>query len=817
MGETIDTSIEKEMQTSYIDYAMSVIVGRALPDARDGLKPAQRRILYAMYRLGNLHSSATKKSARIVGEVIGKYHPHGDVAVYETMVRMAQDFTLNHTLVEGQGNMGSIDGDPPAAQRYTEVRLAKLAEEMLQDLDKESVHFIPNFDNTEEEPVVLPSKFPNALVNGSSGIAVGVATNILPHNLAEICDAVSAYVDKPEIKIEELLRIIKGPDFPTGGKAFYSKSLYDSYMSGRGSVILRGKIDFEPGKSRDSLIITEIPYTVNKASLTESIAMLARDKKINGIMDIRDESGRDGMRVVIEIKKDVNSEYVINSLYKHTQMQVTLPAINIAVIGNRLLTLNIRNFIKIFVEHRFEVITNRTKYDLKVAEDRKHIVEGLIIALENIEEVIELIKKSRDSREAKDGLISKYGLSEKQTAAILDMKLSKLTNLEINSIRTEFEDLKSKISGYEELLGSPAKIYQVIKEESAYIKEKYGRPRRTEMLQETESDGIGMEDLINDEDTMIILTNSNYAKRTDPKLYHQQERGGKGVIAINLKESDMVKQMLQCRTKDLLILFTDRGRAYWCKAYSLPEGDRYSPGKPLVNVLEGLGQEKVEKILKASDIENRFIVFLTKNGLIKRVRGAKFMNQRSTGVKAIPLNESDSISDICVSDGKSEIFISTKKGKSIRFLETDVRPMSRAAHGVRGIRLKKGDSAVSIVAAASASDDMILSVSSDGYGKVTELGRYRLQRRGGSGVLNMKLKSANSQVVKSVKAGPESVATLLSSDGISIQFSIKSVRVTGRAASGVRLMRLTSPATVVDVQCSDTPISNEAPQNQEPI
>ena len=802
MGEIIETSIEKEMQTSYIDYAMSVIVGRALPDARDGLKPVQRRILYAMYKLGNLHSNPTKKSARIVGEVIGKYHPHGDAAVYETMVRMAQDFSMNHTLVEGQGNMGSIDGDPPAAQRYTEVRLAKLAEEMLQDIEKEAVTFIPNFDNTEEEPLVLPSKFPNALVNGSSGIAVGVATNILPHNLSEVCDAVSAYIDKPDITTEELAKIIKGPDFPTGGKIFYSSSLFDSYKTGRGSVTVRGSVDQEEAKIHTNIIIKEIPFTVNKALLTESIAMLVRDKKISGITDVRDESGKEGMRLVVEAKKDANAEYIINTLYKHTQLQATLPAINIAVIGNRLLTLNLRNFIKIFVDHRFEVITNRTKHDLRIAEDRKHIVEGLIIALDKIEEIVELIKKSSDPKQAKESMIDKYGLSEKQSAAILDMKLSRLTGLEMNSIKSEYEDLKAKISNYNGILSDNKLLYGIIKEETEYIKSKYGRPRRTEILQETGPNDIGIEDLINDEDTTIILTNSNYVKRTDPKLYKQQGRGGKGVIAINLKESDAVKQMLNCRTKDLLILFTSNGRAYWCKAYSIPSGDRYFQGKPIVNVVENLGDERVERIVRAIDIDGKFIAFLTKKGLIKKVRGTKFLKPRSTGVKAIPLNEADQIADICISDGNSEIFISTKSGKSIRFKETDIRPMSRAAHGIRGIRLKKGDTAVSLVS-ASPPNDMVLSVSNDGYGKLTELTKYRLQKRGGSGVLNMKLKSQASFVVKSVKASMESIASFLSSDGISIQFDVKSIRITGRAASGVRLMRLSEGASVVDVQCRD--------------
>ena len=798
MPENIDSPIEKEMQSSYLDYAMSVIVGRALPDARDGLKPALRRILWAMYKMGNTHDQPTKKSARIVGETIGKYHPHGDIAAYETLVRMAQDFSMNHTLVQGQGNMGSIDGDPAAAQRYTEVRLNKLAEEMLQDLDKKAVPFVPNFDNTEEEPVILPAKVPNLLINGSTGIAVGVATNILQHNLREVCAAVIAYVDNPNMTPQDFLQYIKGPDFATGGIVFWNGALMSSYLGGRGTCIIRGNVEKEESKSKTSLVIKEIPYTVNKSTLVEKIAELVKDKLIQGISDLRDESGKEGIRVVIDLKKDGNADQILNTLYKHTPLQISLPAINIAVVGNSLVTLNIKQFIKIFVDHRVEVIRARTKFDLEVASDRLHIVEGLLIAIASINEVISLIKKSADTKEAKQNLTSQYKLSEKQAAAILDMKLSKLTNLESGSLKSEKDDLATKITNYKEILASEQKVFQIIKDETKEISDKYGRDRRTTIEQNGESIEIENEDLITDEDVTVILTKNNYLKRLPTNVYRSQGRGGKGIIAIELREGDFVKQIVSCMTKDYLLMITNKGRAYWMKAYQVPEESRYSHGKAAVNLVQLAEGETVEKIVDTRAFEKSFLTFLTRKGKIKRVEAEHFSRPRANGILACPLDEGDSIADICISDGKSQLFIATKKGKALRFDENDVRAMGRNAHGVRGIRISADDQVVNVL--PTKETDLIATISENGFGKVTELTEYRLQHRGGKGVINLRVKDKNGFVVKSVKVAANESILLINSKGLSIQFPVNEIRQTGRGASGVRLMKVEAGAKVVDAQ-----------------
>ena len=798
MPEIIETQIEKEMQSSYIDYAMSVIVGRALPDARDGLKPVQRRILYAMYKLNNVHSQQTKKSARIVGEVMGKYHPHGDMAIYDALVRMAQPFTMKHTLVSGQGNMGSIDGDPPAAQRYTEVKLSKIAEEMLNDLEKESVAFTQNFDNTEVEPVVLPAKLPNLLLNGSSGIAVGVATNILPHNINEVCDAIAAFVDNRDIKPEELMSYIKGPDFPTGGIVFYNNQLYSSYMTGRGSVTIRGKTEIEETKTRKSIVIIEIPYNVNKAVLAETIGRLIRDKIIQGIADIRDESSKDDIRLVLDLKKDVSVDYILNLLYKHTQLQITSPVMNIAVLNNALLTMNIRQFIKVFVDHRFDVITKRTIYDLNVAKDRMHIVKGLVIAMENIDEVVSLIKSSQDTKDARSALMEKYKLSEKQASAILDMKLSRLTSLEVSSLKAEEKNLEIKIEELTSILADNLKVYHIIKEETLHIKNTYGIERKTKIEVSELPPTIENEDLIEDMDITILLTNNNYLKRMNMKSYKVQDRGGRGVKAIELKEGDFAKQTLYCKNKDTLMVFSNLGRAYWIKAYMVPEGDRYSSGKAAINLIKMRDGEHIERVINTKEFIGKFITFVTSKGVIKRVRGEKFAKPRSNGINAIPLRDGDALADVCISNGESQIFLSTKNGKSIRFNESDIRLMSRMAHGIRGIRLKDNDSVVNIISVSE--KDYVMSITEKGYGKITELDKYRLQYRGGGGVLNIKISDKTGMVVKSLKVSENDTALLISSNGISIQFPVSSVRKTGRAASGVRIMRLEAKNSVVDAQ-----------------
>ncbi|MCL4389642.1 DNA gyrase subunit A [Candidatus Marsarchaeota archaeon] len=799
MAEEIQEAlIEKEMQSSYLDYAMSVIIGRALPDARDGLKPAQRRTLYAMHRLGNTHDQPTKKSARIVGAVIGLYHPHGDLAAYETLVRMAQDFSMNYTLVEGQGNFGSIDGDPPAASRYTEVRLNKLAEEMLADLDKDSVPFVPNFDNTEKEPLVLPAKVPNLLINGASGIAVGVATNMLQHNFGEVCDAIIAYLKNPQITLEEILQYIKGPDFATGGTVFYDELLKASYIGGRGACTIRGKATIENEKGKTSIIINEIPYTVNKAQLVQKIADLVRNKQIQGISDLRDESNKDGIRVFIELKKDANPDTTLNSLYKHTQLQISIPVINNAVMNNSLITFNIKQLIKAFVDHRIDVVKNRTKYDLNVASERLHIVEGLVVAIKDINGIVALIKGSADTKEARSSLIEKYAISEKQANAILDMRLSKLTTLESGALETEKASLSTSIKNFNEILGDDSKVVEIIKSETEEMKEKYARPRRTQIETNYKIVDIENEDIIVDKETTIILTSKGYMKRMPASVYKSQGRGGKGVKAIELHEDDFVKQIAYCMSKDYLLLLTNKGRAYWLKAYQVPEEGRYSLGKALVNLVRLSEGEKVGKVVNTRIFKDSFLTIITKKGKIKKVRAEKFSKPRASGIIAMPLEQGDLVSDACISDGKSNIFIATKFGKGLRFNENDIRPMGRTAHGVRGIRLSGEDEVVNILQASES--DFIATITINGYGKVTKLDEYRLQKRGGKGVINLKANEKTGKVVKSLKVSQDGSILLINSKGMSIQFPVSEIRVTSRSASGVRLMKVGAGTYVVDAQ-----------------
>ncbi len=694
--------------------------------------------------------------------------------------------------------MGSIDGDPPAAQRYTEVRLNRFAEEMLTDIEKKAVPFVPNFDNTEEEPLILPAKVPHLLINGASGIAVGVATNIMQHNLREVCDAVVAYVDKPEITPQELLQYIKGPDFPTGGTVFYSNMLVSSYLNGRGSCTIRGKTVIEEQKNRNTIIIKEIPYNVNKATLVQKIAELVKDKKIQGISDLRDESGKEGIRIVIELRKDSNPEAVLNTLYKHTQLQVTIPVMNIAVIKNSLVTLNLKQFIKVFIDHRVEVIKARTKYDLDVASDRLHIVEGLLIAIANINEVIGTIKKSSDTKEARSNLIKAYSITEKQANAILDMKLSKLTSLESTSLEGEKADLAGSIKNLKEILENEGRVFQIIKEETKEIKEKYGRERRTVIESNTGIEEIENEDLIVDAETTVILTKNSYMKRMPTSVYKTQGRGGRGVIAIGLREGDFVKQITSCKAKDYLLVLTNKGRAYWLIAYQVPETNRYSVGKPAVNLVKLTDNETVEKIVNTRAFAENFLTFITKKGTIKRVKAESFSKPRASGIIAVPINQGDSLADVCISDGSSNIFIATRKGKALRFNEKDIRSMGRNAHGVRGIRLSLGDEVVNLLQAKES--NLIATITENGFGKATKLDEYRLQRRGGKGVINLKVKDKTGPVVKSLKSSESSEILLINSKGLSIQFPVSAIRVTGRSASGVRLMRVDRGVTVVDAQ-----------------
>ncbi len=798
--EHIEIPIESEMQSSYIDYAMSVIVGRALPDARDGLKPAQRRILYAMYILKNTHEQPTKKSARIVGEVLGKFHPHGDMAVYETLIRMAQDFSFNYTLVEGQGNMGSVDGDPPAAQRYTEVRMHKIAEEMLEDIEKNSVKFVQNFDNTEEEPLVLPSKIPNLLINGSAGIAVGVATNILPHNLSEVCDAICAYIDNREITPQGIMEHIKGPDFPTGGSCFMDPNLMRSYLTGRGSVTIRGEVNAEQDKEKSwSIIITEIPYNVNKSVLVEKIADLIRNKVITGVNALRDESNKSGIRIVLGLKRDANQELITNLLYTHTNLQVTIPVMNIAVIGNRLLTMNVKDFIKVFVEHRMEVIKNRTGYDLQKARDRMHILEGLGVAIDNIENIVQLIKGSPDAKSAREGLATNYKLSEKQADAILEMQLRRLTSLEEGTIRKEMDLLKREISKDETILSDEKHIYKIIRDESEYVKKNYGRKRRTRINTNIESMNIDNEDLIKDEESVIIWTKDGYVKRLAAASYKEQGRGGRGVGSVELKEGDYVSGIVPCMSKDYLLVVTDRRKVYWLKAYMVPPSGRYGAGKAIVNLIGIESGEHVISIFRTREFDERFVVFVTKYGKIKKVRGSVFSKPRSKGIKVLPEMDDDMLAGISITRDNSEFFIATRQGKGIRFSSSNIRSMGKMALGVRGIRLAKGDYVVGAVG-FDVEKQLVLTITENGYGKCTPISDYRMQKRGGSGVLNLKVNRKTGEVVKVLPCKADEKLLIVNSKGVSIEISVNSIRKTGRNASGVRLVSLDEGTKVVDAK-----------------
>lgn len=732
------------------------------------------------------------------------------IAERQDVYDLSIDSLHNFALSAGIFVHNSIDGDPPAAQRYTEVRLSRLAEEMLQDLEKESVTFVPNFDNVEEEPILLPSKVPNLLVNGASGIAVGVATNILPHNLSEICDAVTAYIKNHEITSEELLQYVQGPDFPTGGNVFYNNALVSSYLTGRGSVIIRGKTITEKIKNKTAIIITEIPYNVNKATMVETIANLVKSKKIIGISDMRDESGKEGIRVVIELKSDADPDMILGLLYNHTQLEISLPVMNIAVIGNNLVTLNLKQFIKTFVDHRIDVIRKRTQYDLNIALDRMHIVEGLLIAVNDIDNVIAEIKKSADIKEARTTLMSRYSITDKQANAILDMKLSKLTSLETGSLETEKKELTTSIADLNEILAEEGKIYNIIEQETKYIKGKYGRERRTTIDKNFEEKDFNREDFITDDDATVILTSNNYIKRIPTKAYRSQDRGGKGVITMQLKEGDFVKQMVSCKLKDHLLIISNKGRAYWLKAYMVPEESKYGVGKAAINLIKLADNEKAETIINTKVFENTYLTFITTKGRIKRIRAEKFSRPRSNGINAVPILEGDSLADVCISDGQSELMIATKLGKALRFKETDIRPMGRAAQGVRGIRLNSNDSVVNIISAKE--QDLIASITEKGFGKVTELAKYRLQRRGGKGVINIKSKEKTGQVVRALKVSNTDNVIMINSKGISITFPVDDIRVTGRAASGVRLMRLDPGAFIVDAQAITKYLEPKAPE-----
>ncbi|WP_458401940.1 DNA gyrase subunit A [Candidatus Avelusimicrobium sp.] len=795
-GNIQQRDIAHEMRSYYIDYAMSVIVGRALPDVRDGLKPVHRRVLYSMNEMGLKYNKPYKKSARVVGDVLGKYHPHGDTAVYDTLVRLAQDFSIRQPLVDGQGNFGSIDGDSAAAMRYTECRLQKISDEMLNDLDKDTVKMIPNYDGSLLEPSVLPAKVPALLVNGSSGIAVGMATNIPTHNLGEVCDGIIEYIKNPAVTTKEMMKIIKGPDFPTGAIIRGTRGIYEYFETGRGSVKVQAKTEIEERKGgREAIIVTEIPYMVNKTSLIESIVGLVRDKKITDISDIRDESDRRGMRLVIEIKRDGNAQVVLNHLFKHTQLQTSFAVNMLAIVDGRPRILSLKDVMKAYIKHRQEIVTNRTKFDLNKAIRREHILSGLLIAIANMDEVVAIIRSSQDVPTAKMALMSKFSLSEVQAQAILDMRLHQLTQLSSAAIEQEQKDLLKLIAELQGILADPQKILDIIVNELAELKKSYGDERRTEIGPDMTE--FSMEDLIEKEDVVITISNDGYAKRIPLSTYKSQNRGGKGIIGGKTKEEDFMEHLFITSSHATILMFTNRGRVFALRAFEIPEGNRMSKGKALVNLLQLNGEEKVTSAVSIEDFnpkkhegEKAYLTMCTRLGTIKRVELGEFANIRKTGIIAIGLEEGDVLISVQMTYGNSEVIIATKNGKSIRFDENQVRAMGRPAKGVRAINLQANDLVVGMEQVPQGQEPDVLSVCENGYGKRTGFGEYRRQHRGGVGVITIKTSERNGEVV-GIKLVDESKDLMVVTEkGMTIRIRCEEIRSVGRNAQGVRLVKL---------------------------
>ena len=794
--------IEDELHRSYIDYAMSVIVGRALPDVRDGLKPVQRRILHAMNELGMSSGSAHKKAARVVGECLGKWHPHGDLAVYDALARMVQSFSLRYPLLDGQGNWGSTE-DEPAAMRYTECRLAKTAEAMLEDLEKETVDWMDNFDGTLKEPTVLPSKFPNLLVNGSSGIAVGMATNIPPHNLGEIVDALIVLIDNPNAGLIDLYNPetgpIRGPDFPTGGILYGADGVADAYRNGRGLIRIRARANYEEaGHDRARIVITEIPYMVSKAALVESIALLVKSKRIEGVTDLRDESDREGMRIVLELKRDAVEDVVLNQLYHHTQMETTFGVINLALLDGQPKVLPLKESMQAFIDHRVVVVRRRTEFDLKKARERLHIVEGLITAVDHLDEVIRLIRRARDADEAQAGLMNRYLLSENQARAILAMTLRQLTGLEIEKLRTEKTDLNHKIEGLEAILASRERVLGILKTEFLEMKEKFGDDRRT--MVELQAYDMEVEDLIPEEDVVVTITNTGYIKRVPATVYRTQRRGGKGVTGMETKEEDFVVNLFTASSHDYILFFSSKGQCYWLKTYRIPVGSRYAKGKPIVNLLPRLeaGERILDMIAVREFDPQRTIVFSTKLGKIKQTRLDAFKRPNVRGIRAIALNEGDELVEARIAEGDMEVILASAGGSANRFSLREVRAMGRTAAGVRGMRLRKDDRVVSM-ALVKSDETELLTVLESGYGKRTKVGEYRKTRRGSQGVKTTNMKTAQSPVVAVLEVEPIDELLVTTVGGIVIRCPVEGIRETGRAARGVRIQRLSEGDKVTAV------------------
>lgn len=794
----VPVTLEEEMKSSYIDYAMSVIVARALPDVHDGLKPVHRRVLFGMHELGLAYNRPYKKSARIVGEVLGKYHPHGDSAVYDTMVRMVQDFSLRYPLVDGQGNFGSIDGDSPAAMRYTEARLARISEEMLRDLDKNTVDFGPNFDDSLQEPLVLPSYLPNLLVNGSSGIAVGMATNIPPHNLNEVIDGLVALIENPKLTSADLMKYVKAPDFPTGGIIYGYEGVKEAYTTGRGRILLRAKANVETLKNdRENIIITEIPYQVNKSNLIEKIAELVREGKINDISNIRDESDRDGLRIVIELKRDAQPTVVLNQLYKHTQMQVTFGVIMLALVHGVPKVLTLQEMMQHFLDHRMDVLIRRTKYELDAAEKRAHILEGYIIALDNIDEVIETIKKSKDVETAKNNLMKRFKLSEIQAKAILDMRLQRLTGLERKKIEDEYKETIKLIERLRGILDSEKKRKQIIKEELVALKERYGDERRTDIIKDYKE--FSLEDIIAEEDVVVTISHQGFIKRFPVSGYRKQARGGKGVTGVGTKEDDFIEHMFVASTHQYILFFTDRGKCYWLKVHEIPEGGRTARGRSIVNLLEKDKEENITAFVAVKEFrDDQYLIMVTENGTVKKTVLSAYGNVRKGGINAINLVPGDKLIEVKMTDGNNDIVIGTRNGFAIRFHEKDVRDMGRTATGVRGIRLTKGDKVVGLLVIRHPQTSVLV-VTEKGYGKRSDINDYRITKRGGKGVITVKTTDKVGKMIAMMEVVDKDELVIISTQGMVIRQSVKDIRVMGRNTQGVRVIRLNDGDTIADI------------------
>ncbi len=797
-GKVIPVNIEEQMKSAYIDYSMSVIVGRALPDARDGLKPVHRRILYGMYEMGNTHNKPHKKSARIVGDVMGKYHPHGDSSIYGTIVRMAQDWSMRYTLVDGHGNFGSQDGDEPAAMRYTEVRLERIAENMLDDIEKDTIDWQLNYDDSTKEPTVLPTRIPQLLLNGASGIAVGMATNMMPHNLSEVVDGCIAFVDNREISIDDLIKIVKAPDFPTGGVIYGYDSVKEAMQTGRGRVVLRGNVNVETNShGKEIIVITSVPYQVNRDVLTEKIGHLIQDKVIEGVSDVNNESNsKEGTRIVLELKRDAISQVIINQLYKYSELQTSFGINNVALVNGRPKQLNIKDLIQVFVDFRHEVVVRRTKFELKKAEERAHILEGFLIALDHLDEVITLIRNSSTPEIAKDGLITNFGMSEIQAKAVLELRLQRLTGMEREKIREEHREIMETIARLKEILANEGLRFKIIKDELIEIKEKYGDERKTEIIYL--ANDISIEDLIEEEDVIVTISHMGYIKRTSAREYRQQKRGGRGARGAQIRDEDYIEQIFSTSTHDTLLFFTQMGKCYWLKVYEITDGDKVSKGRAIQNLISIAQDDKVKTVIAVRDladqeyIENHFIILCTRKGIIKKTKLADFSRPRQNGINAITINDGDQLLDACLTDGQHEIMMAVKSGRAIRFPEEKVRPTGRGAIGVFGISVdSENDEVIGMICVHSDDPDhTVLVVSAQGYGKRTKISEYRITNRGGKGVKTINITPKTGELIGLLSVTEKQDLMIICKSGVTIRTSVTSVREAGRATQGVKVIRV---------------------------